>query len=453
MEHYASVLQAPDALNGLGGTLTTPTLALGSKGTLALGFDFNVASLLDGSLFGGTSFSNSAGSLVIVNGATTTQGGTSSLSVASLTLGTAQGSGNYSLAENGKMSAGYEYIGYSGNGSFIQTGGTNTITTIYTDGLILGNKSMSTGVYNLSGSSLLSISSSSSGEIIGYSGTGIFIQLGGTNSSKYYVTLGYQAGSSGNYTLDGEALLSSAYEGVGYYGTGSFSQLGGSNIISTQLILGQVSGSTGTYNLDGGKLIAKSIVKGSGTAQFNFGGGTLQAGGTFSTSVSMTLTGTGGDATLDTAGYKVTLSGILSGSGGLKKIGAGTLILSGKNTYTGETSVDAGVLQITSDYTTGGKISVADGAGIVFGTPYSTSSAPESTAGQASSGTLLLESNFGSTAQGLCDLTGCSGGTAQSLSHPTVATSEIVAVPEPGTWVLLAASILGISVAGWRKSV
>ena len=45
----------------------------------------------------------------------------------------------------------------------------------------------------------------------------------------------------------------------------------------------------------------------------------------------MTLTGSGGNATVDTAGYNVTLSGSLSGHGGLIKTDSGTLTWGGQH--------------------------------------------------------------------------------------------------------------------------
>ena len=59
----------------------------------------------------------------------------------------------------------------------------------------------------------------------------------------------------------------------------------------------------------------------------------------------MTLTGTGGNATVDTNGYAVTLSGAVSGTasaGGLTKIGLGTLFLNNANSYVGPTDIQAG---------------------------------------------------------------------------------------------------------------
>jgi YVTN family beta-propeller protein/autotransporter-associated beta strand protein len=75
-----------------------------------------------------------------------------------------------------------------------------------------------------------------------------------------------------------------------------------------------------------------------------FTGGTLQfAGANIASSLPILLQAAGG--TFDTNGNNATLAGTISGPGGLTKIGAGTLTLSGSNTYTGATSVNAGTLQ------------------------------------------------------------------------------------------------------------
>ena len=59
----------------------------------------------------------------------------------------------------------------------------------------------------------------------------------------------------------------------------------------------------------------------------------------------MTLTGLGGTATIDTAGNSVTLSGSLSGPGGLTKISGGTLTLTTANAFSGSTMIGGGVLR------------------------------------------------------------------------------------------------------------
>ena len=86
---------------------------------------------------------------------------------------------------------------------------------------------------------------------MGYSGTGTFTQSGGTNSIIDALYLGYNAGSSGTYNLSGSGLLSAASEYVGYDpgATALFQQSGGSNATSFLSI-----GSGGRYLLSGGTL-------------------------------------------------------------------------------------------------------------------------------------------------------------------------------------------------------
>ena len=99
--------------------------------------------------------------------------------------------------------------------------------------------------YHLSGSGLLSAPV----EYVGYSGTGTFTQSGGTNSIGNDLYLGANAGSSGTYILSGSGLLSAAGEYVGAPGTASFLQSGGTNTTSLLAI-----GSSGSYLLAGGLL-------------------------------------------------------------------------------------------------------------------------------------------------------------------------------------------------------
>ena len=67
------------------------------------------------------------------------------------------------------------------------------------------------------------------------------------------------------------------------------------------------------------------------------------AGTTFSGAWALTATPT---ISVGTAGQTATISGVMSGAGGLTKSGNGTLKLSGANTFTGIASVTAGTLQL-----------------------------------------------------------------------------------------------------------
>ncbi|MEG3023692.1 MAG: GDSL-type esterase/lipase family protein, partial [Akkermansia sp.] len=111
----------------------------------------------------------------------------------------------------------------------------------------------------------------------------------------------------------------------------------------------------------------------------NWGDGTIGAWGSWTTDANISLgyradTSTGTIATTintaqgtDATGYTVTLSGVISElankPGALIKNGAGTLVLSGANTYSGGTAVNAGTLQISNSSALGtGMTTVASGA-------------------------------------------------------------------------------------------
>ena len=83
----------------------------------------------------------------------------------------AAASGSYNLNGSGSLTAFNEYVGYSGTGSFTQSGGTNSTANI----LFLGFNGRANGTYILSGSSVLA----TAGELVGLSGVGSFTQSGG----------------------------------------------------------------------------------------------------------------------------------------------------------------------------------------------------------------------------------------------------------------------------------
>jgi len=121
---------------------------------------------------------------------------------------------------------------------------------------------------------------------------------------------------------------------------------------------------TGGTFINGGVLaIYRDVNLGAAGTGVSFGGGTLQALASFASPRAITLNAGGG--TIDSNGFNLTLSGILSGPGGLTKISPGTLTLTGNNLYTGGTAINGGVLAVASDANLGdpsGPLSFGGGA-------------------------------------------------------------------------------------------
>ena len=130
---------------------------------------------------------------------------------------------------------------------------------------------------------------------------------------------------------------------------------------STGLNVASAAANVGTLTVsNGGKVATNGITGGSGTMTVNFNGGTLQAysagsatwiaPGTGAYTVSVQDNG----ATFDTQVYNMGIGAILSHGGisatdgGITKIGTGTLTLSGTNTYSGQTTVNGGVLELAT---------------------------------------------------------------------------------------------------------
>ena len=137
-------------------------------------------------------------------------------------------------------------------------------------------------------------------------------------------------------------------------GTGVFQQLG-----SGTTVLSGVNTYSGGTTISAGVVQVKNSTPGTsssvGTGAVTLNGGTFQAGAnnlTFSNAFALNTAG----GSVDTNSNTLTLSGAMAngnGAGALTKIGAGTLILTGTNSYSGGTTITAGTLQLGNGGTTG----------------------------------------------------------------------------------------------------
>ncbi len=210
--------------------------------------------------------------------------------------------------------------------------------------------------------------------------TGGTVNFTGTNNtsttSASFLMGHWGSGSASTYNLSGGSLnAAGAVMSLGWDSTNvNFDQSGGTaNFLGINLNNGR--NFTAAYNMTGGRLnLGATGITNASNKSINLGGGTVGAFANWSSAQPMTLTGTGGNVTVNTldsvdatTARSITLTGVLSGTGGLTKAGAGTLTLSAANTYTGPTAVDAGKLHLgTASAST---VSANPGGTIQPGTP------------------------------------------------------------------------------------
>ena len=210
--------------------------------------------------------------------------------------------------------------------------------------------------------------------------TGIVNQVGGTfNTVGRYNTaesdglrLGHYVNARSIWNMSGGSLVvGDPYRlNLSIVGQGTFNLSAGEVSVTEINICARSSSTTGVgnWNMTGGllNLGTNGIQKASSRATYaiTLGGGIVRASHAdgFSSALNMTLTGSSGtNVTFDTQSANVTLSGVLSGVGGLRKAGTGTLTLSGANTYTGATTVEAGYVAFTNAYP-GGDLEISASA-------------------------------------------------------------------------------------------
>lgn len=173
--------------------------------------------------------------------------------------------------------------------------------------------------------------------------TAVNINAGTLALNNVSQTIGSLAGAgavtlgTGTLTTGGNGSNTS-YSGI-ISGTGGLVKLGS----GTLSLSGANTYSGGTLLSQGVLVLAKNNALGTGSLQ-TAQDTTLRAGKADLTLANSVVVQ--GDTTIDTAGELVLLTGTVSGTGKLIKVGAGTLELAGVNSYSGGTQIEQGILAL-----------------------------------------------------------------------------------------------------------
>jgi autotransporter-associated beta strand protein len=313
------------------------------------------------------------------NGTWNLSGGTLAVN-SSITVGLRGATGSFNLSGTGNLTtptltvAGFNSGGAS-TGIFTQNGGTNTATS-----LVLaqgGADAVSrSGTYNLNGG-VLNAGSISTIPSTGGGTNSSTINFGGGTLKPTASTTTFMQGLTAANVGNGGAVIDTAGYNITIaqpllHGTGATSdnltKAGTGTLILTadNTYAGSTIISDGTLQISGGDnllpITTSLILFNTPGANFNLNGlnqqiASLSGGGAAGGNVIL------GNGLLTVGdGSSTSFGGIVSGGGGITKVSAGTLTLSGGNTYSGATTVSAGQLSVSSAQTGGGTVSVDDGA-------------------------------------------------------------------------------------------
>jgi len=360
------------ALGGVTGFADITTGSAASTLTINTGADSTFTGQIKGSgslvkdgagsfrLGGVTSYAGSthivAGSLVVPNAmsaplpaatnVTIDAAGTLQYDAASMTIGSLAGSGTV-------------YYGSSGLLSLILAG--NNSTTF--SGTIKGAAGGGPGITK-QGSGTFTFTGTTSGLFYGFTVSAGTLQIGDGGTQGILGNYDTQIASGATLAFNrSDTFTASGGISSKTAGAGTVIQMGSGTVV----LSGSGLNFSGAVNLNAGALNLGSS-NAIGTAGITFGGGTLQYSSANTTDYSNKfVTANSPTYKVDTNGQTVVFANALT-SGGLNKLGSGTLALTGASTFPGGVTISAGTLQLGNATSTGtlGTLDVTNNGNLAF---------------------------------------------------------------------------------------
>lgn len=329
----------------------TGTLVKSGAGTLILTASNNYqgGTLLNaGTLAAGNAFAFGSGSVTLTNGTTLNL---SNLSVANVLVNNGGTLTNLGTVSGAELNGGTTTIA-SSNSTVAEVSGTAQVTV----------SGVNTTITNVSGGTVSIAGTNTTlqtveGGTLNVAGTNTTVQTlnGGSVNVTNGTTVAVQSGSSAGAIAGGGGLVKNGTNALTLSGNNTFT--GGAFLNEGTLRLASTT-AAGGGSITQSNGSSRLVVDTTGTLTNQMSVFYLQSLQTVTLSGAKTLNNATYDITNNTT---TTESGTLSGSGGITKLGTGTLAVTASNTFTGAVDVQAGVLNLNSatGSAAGGTTSVA----------------------------------------------------------------------------------------------
>lgn len=300
----------------------TSSIVQNGTGSVTIATPLNVAS-------GNTLNKEGTGTLVLLGGSNSTFTGTLNVNGGTVLLNDLGAGGDLGAASIVVNNGGTFIFGPIGNTDFPDA----TVVTVNTGGLFRIEQGENFGGYILNGGEFRYVSTGLTGvnstAIPGSAGATVYDLRSGTITTDFTGT-----GTGGGLNTSNSGVLTKTTTGT--------VTVSGAVTFQAALAL-QIKEGTLAMNPNNvpatGAFVSLGDVSTAGTLQIN---GT----GTATSSRNFTLNDGGGTINVVNAGTALTITGALSGTGGITKAGNGKLILTGLNSYTGSTTVTGGTLEV-----------------------------------------------------------------------------------------------------------